>query len=650
MIMIRPRVASLALCVSLAIACGKPAESGPEAGAGEGEGERPRLANPDPSAPAPKQLVAPLEGPAVGMQAGYVEGAFLFASVRLGAMQDYLRSVPLPPELTHALDDIGAVLGVDPRTGDLLAQLGIDPQARTSLSLRPLIDEAGAIQQALDTGGAVIDELVARGSGAPDGPSPAPLSSEAELLLDRDESLGVHLRWHLPFVAIERSRALLDNLRVSSERWATTCASVQPALICEGGSDTIVVAREQPGALVVDALFFFRSSHAEPDTATRRALVERSLALVSATTIPKVGELRGDANLMIASTPALATLRAAALSVGLADLGWLGRDAIPRVRERDAALRAFHEVDRVFEGVALEAKLAPQQIHANFAWLLTPLGEREAGELFDTLQVDADVPALAALCAGSLVCARSRGLPSSARFAKLARGPFADPQIFETTYQQGGGEMMLVALLLESWPNALGMLARFPGTSMQPPGSVLAENAKQAAERVLAFGFAIRTLTLAPGQRDAQWVGFARMPAMDLATLRGLLRMAELSLGPVTIEGVPGSVDAVALPNPELPTRFYAISDPPITTGEWGWAVLADADARVQWLASLPRDDGSAPVAYLEIGDLWQLIANLEEPARELGFAQAWLSGRSLRAQWDQGPKGPQIRVLVEQR
>lgn len=644
----RLRTRSLAPIIALSLACSKPGE--PESGTQQDapQSERPPLHNPSPSAPAPTELVPALDGAPIGMQPGYVDGGFLYASIRLGALQDYLQSLPLPPEVVRDFAELGATLGADPRVDDLLVHLGLDPQARMSLSLRPIVADASAVQQTLDAGGAVIDEIVALGSGMPDAPPAPPASSDALRLVEQSEALGVHMRWHVPVREPGRLRQPLESMPRESQAWATTCASLQPVMVCEGSGDTLVVVREQDGAWVFDVLFFFRSNFEAPDSAARRTQAQAALALPGASAPAKLATLRGDATLAFASTPAFVTMRAAGLAQTVSSLRWEGRAALERLTQRDDALRSIHDVDRVFEGMTIEANLSPTRVHANLAWLLTPLGEREAPEMFGLLQVDADVPALASLCEGSLLCARSRGVPSSVRFAKLAKGPFADPQRLVETLERGEEEAMTALLLLESWPNAIGSIANFPGQTMQGTEAVLAENSKKAAERVLAFGVALRSLSLTPGQPSAQWVAFARMPAMDLATIRGVLRLAEVSLAPTQIEGVPGSIDAVTLPDAELPARFYAISDPPITTGEWGWAVLADGDERVRWMSGLPRDDGAAPVAYLEIRDLWALISGADEPARDLAFAQAWLSGRRLQMQWDQGAAGPSIRMLVE--
>ncbi|MFV8750270.1 hypothetical protein ACNOYE_06940 [Nannocystaceae bacterium ST9] len=647
--MIGPRLASLLLALALPLGCNETRDAASDEGpAGQaGAEDRPPLFNPDPSAPAPRELVPALAGPSVGMQPGYLDGAFLFASVRVGTLQELVHGIPLSPDAARDLAMAGSLLGVDPRVDDVLEFMGLDPQARASFSIRPILDHAGAIQQTLEQAGPLIDELAR--PDTPDQTQPPPLSTDAELLLDRVETLGLHLRMHLPIADIERSQTLRSmSMKVEPGAWTKTCVSLQPHVLCTGDEGLMLVARMVPGGVQLDALTFFRSAHDEAETELRSAVVQQAVAAPSATAIPDVGSLRGDANLLIASASAFNALRARELGETIANLRWEGRSALERHRERDEALRAIHEPARLFDGVALELDVEPQRMLANFAWLPTKLGEQAAGEMFGLLQVDADVPTLASLCAGSLACGRSRGVPSTARFASLATGPFADPELFETTFEQGEDESMLALLVLESWPNALGMLGKFPGQSLQPPESVVAENSKKAVERVLAFGFALRERSTLQGRPLGEWVGFARMPAMDLSTLRGLMRMAEIGLTPTTIEGVPGSIETAHLPDDEVPARFYAISDPPIETGDWGWAVLADGDESVGWLAGLPRDDGSAPIAYFEVPDLWRAVESVDELAREFGFARAWMTGRSLRAQWDQGKSGPAIRVALE--
>ncbi len=626
----------LLVALGLAIGCNQTPTKDPPAE----PDDRPRLYNPDPSPPAPTQTIPAFAGPSVGMQPGYLDGGFLFASVRMGALQDLVQSLPLAPDISLALAEIRPRLGADPRVDDVVGLLGIDPDARSSLSIRPLVDHAGAVKQGLAEASPLVDELI----------GPDPLSADAERFLDQAETLGVHLRGHLPIADFARSAALVANLgQIEPGEWATTCAALQPTVVCTGASDHVIVVRKLDAGVQVDVLLFFAASpiEAEADTELRRGLVQQAVALPSARSIPSLGALRGDAAVVVLGTPTLQLVRAKLLTETITNLRGYGRDALAESRRRDESLLALHDADRLFEGIEIEANLDRQRIHANLTWLPTALGSAKRAELFELRQVDADVPSLASACADALVCVRSRGLPSTARFESLATAAFAEPETFEVALKQAGESSAMLLMLLESWPNFIGMLAKVPGSSMDPAQSVVAKNAKQALEGALAFGLVVRKLEETNGQTHAEWVGYARVPAMDLDTVASALRMGAIELAPVTIEGVPGSISMADLPTRELLGRYYAIHDPPIETGSWGWAVAADADERVRWLASLPRDDGSAPIVYLEVRDLWRSFAGVGEFVREFGHIQAWASGRSLRAQLDLGPTGPELRVLI---
>jgi hypothetical protein len=144
------------------------------------------------------------------------------------------------------------------------------------------------------------------------------------------------------------------------------------------------------------------------------------------------------------------------------------------------------------------------------------------------------------------------------------------------------------------------------------------------------------------------WVAYARTSASDLTAVRGFLQLAEARLAPVTIPEVEGRGEFTPLPDNDLPGNYYAVYDPHAVTGAWGWAVLADGDDRVRWLAERAHDDGSVPLVYLEVGDLWRLISVFEPDMRDLGFAQSWLSGRWVRGQVALTHDGaPELRIAM---
>jgi hypothetical protein len=203
-------------------------------------------------------------------------------------------------------------------------------------------------------------------------------------------------------------------------------------------------------------------------------------------------------------------------------------------------------------------------------------------------------------------------------------------------------------LLLETWPNAIGTVALLPGTAVSPPESFVVQNVMDIGSRVLGLGFSVRSLRMNHGSVTGDWVAYARVSAGDLTAARGFLQMAELRMAPVTIPEVEGRVEFTPLPDDDLPGNYYAVYDPHAGTGDWGWAVLADGDDRVRWLAGREHDDGAVPLVYLEFGDLWRLVSADDGGARELGFAQSWLSGRWIRGQVGLTNDGaPELRVAM---
>jgi hypothetical protein len=628
------------------------------------------------SATAKDDRIPALDAPAVGLAPGYVDGAVIYASWRAGVMQELLRTVPIAPDDVKDLAELGAVLGVDPRIDGLLTHLGIDPNARISMSVRPVTNWLTDVRSAIDGQSAALTELTGRGDTSilatppsiptivppdpippdwtpPPQPEPPPPLSPAARELDRkSRSLGVHVRLHVPSVEPAKLDTLITNVarELKRERWATTCTALGPTRACGGESDGVMVVRDVAGGVQVDMLLTFLSDYEAPDDEFRRALIQEALSLPAATSLPAVESLRGDAVLLVDGPAAITAMRASAIARQLADLRDQGTSSdysTVRHRERDAAIRSLHETERMFTGVTLELSLAGDKALALGRWLPTEFGRQHMSEVFDLTKIDADVPSIAALCDGALICGRSRGVPDRARFAKLATGLYADPMRLASLLDDHEEDAMAV-LLLESWPNAIGTSALLPGTVVQPPESFIVQNVIDIGSRVLGLGFSVRSLQMNHRSVSGDWVAYARVSAGDLTAARGFLQMAEARLSPATIPDVQGRVELTPLPDDDLPGNYYAIYDPHAATGEWGWAVLADGDDRVRWLAGLEHDDGSVPLVYLEVGDLWRLVSSFDDGARELGFAQSWLSGRWIRGQVALTNDGaPELRVAV---
>jgi hypothetical protein len=624
------------------------------------------------SAAAPDDRIPMLNAPAVGLAPGYVEGALIYASWRAGVMQELLRTLPIAPSEARDIAEFGAVLGVDPRLDGMLAHLGIDPNARVSMSVRPVNNWTAEVRSALDSQSAVLSELTGSGNRVitdavpptspiippdpippdwtppPTPPPPPPLSVAARELDRKSRSLGVHVRVHVPSVAPQKLDTLISSIArdLDRDRWATTCAALGPARACGGESDYVAVVRDVAGGVQFDVLLTFLGDYEAPDDEFRRALIQEALTLPAASSLPAVESLRGDAVLLVDGPATITMLRASAIARQVANLRD-GFDSSARHRERDAALRSLHETERMFQGVTLEVSTSGDNLLALGRWLPTQFGRQHMAEVFELTKIDADVPSIAALCDGALICGRSRGVPDRKRFANLATGVYSQPtQLAELLDDHD--EDAAAVLLLESWPNALGTTALLPGTLVEPPESFIVQNAIDMGSRVLGLGFSIRSLRMTDRSLTGDWVAYARTSASDLTAIRGFLQMAEARLAPATIPGVEGRVEFTPLPDADLPGNYYAVYDPHAVTGDWGWAVLADGDDRVRWLAEREHDDGSVPLVYLEVVDLWRLVSAFDAEMRDLGFAQSWLSGRWVRGQVALTNDGaPELRLAM---
>jgi hypothetical protein len=352
---------------------------------------------------------------------------------------------------------------------------------------------------------------------------------------------GMHVRVELPEAECERIAAVLRELIPSG------------------------VVLMHPRVLGCGLDLFFNGE-------TERERIAQSVALPGGKPLPELEDLRGDAVVLIDGPTTLA-------AVGV-----------------DPSLR---ETERLFAGMTFELALAESRLLARGRWLTTESGRERLQSVFELDPVDADVPSIAALCEGSLLCARSRGLPSRERFASLATGIYADPDALTNRLDE---PEVVLALLLETWPNAIASL-------LAPRPDTLSQNAAELGARVLGFGLAVRSRDAI----DEHWIAYARTSAADVETIRLLEQLA---------------------PATALPGSFHAVFDP---GNAWGFAVLTDDEVQVPWLTELDHDDGAVPLVYVEVSDVAQLgIANT-------------LAGHKLRTQLSLTPGwAPELRVQLD--
>ena len=158
----------------------------------------------------------------------------------------------------------------------------------------------------------------------------------------------------------------------------------------------------------------------------------------------------------------------------------------------------------------------------------------------------------------------------------------------------------------------------------------------EAVGRIEGLGGSLRSLHVNRNNATGDFVGYMRLQGQDLALMRSLLGFAGVRFSPVTLPQVAGKVETAAIPDADVPASLILVTDPgTVRAGdkdiEVGWAVVADSNDRLTWLLGLERSAAVQPAFYLEFPDLWQIVASTGDGARELNFAQAWLSGRSMR-------------------
>ncbi|MFO7565358.1 MAG: hypothetical protein R6X02_22135 [Enhygromyxa sp.] len=442
---------------------------------------------------------------------------------------------------------------------------------RALLSSLPMPGEIGELIALLDT-------------------EPAARVSASARVLDA----GIHVRAHLPVKAPERFvAALAQRLRSSADDPPICAALESSAVFCGGVFAGLLIVRAAEQGHVAD-LF---TGAAEPPSP---ASIEAALALPGGHSRPELEGLRGDAIVLIDGARA-------AEAVG-ADL-------------------ALRETERLFTGMTFELSITRARVLGRGRWLLSDQGRERVRSVFELDPVDADVPSVAALCEGALVCARSRGIPARSRFAALATGIYADPDSLPKLLEQPSAALVL---LLETWPNAIASL-------LAPRPDAIAQNAAEIGARALGFGLSLRSK-----QRfDEGWVAYARMSGADLEAIRLLSLLEGTSFVSATIPELDRQVELRPLPA-FWPRALYTMLDP----GEaWGYAIVAERHQHVAWLAGLPRDDGAVPIVYVEVPDLEALLW-----ANPFGAAidPRSLSDRSLRAQLSLTPNyTPELRFAL---
>jgi len=642
----------------------------------------------DPALAAIQARIPPLATAELGPTPGFLAGGTVYLAGRPGKAQRWLQALPLGPDVVRDIARAGNDLGFDPRVDDVAARLGIDPDAVISATLfRPLTTHAPAVRELLQRGtvlppdpfpglgttpsdigpsphhlervrpipppnpipppiplpNPITDPILADPIYQPPPPTPIvkPSPDQGELAR-KAGTLGSHHRIHLPMRDVSLLLALLrrfserDRVQPEIQR---LCAQLGPSDLCNGGSRELILVRSADKTVAID-FFYFSAGTGSATDAERLPVIQEALAAPVSSLAP-LATLRGDFAAYVDADSFAAVHEAETLAGAAASLQWSPERVPERLREA-ASFAALRETRRLFAGARLEIAVDGDTLQSTFQWEPRDDASREVlTRIFSRKPAAASVPTLSGLCDGSLACMRSAGLPSPASFEELAVGLYARPEAELTRAIRDSDEFGAMVLFFETWPNFFGAAQRWPREQGGRIENVMIGQALEAVGRVEGMGGSLRSLHMNRGNVSGDFIGYMRLQGQDLALIRSLMSLAGATLSPVTLPQIAGKIESAAIPDSDVPASLLLLTDPgTVRAGdrdvEVGWAVVADSNDRLAWMLGLERSAAVMPAFYFELPDLWQLIAVTGGSApRELGFAQSWLTGRSLRVAGD---------------
>ena len=367
----------------------------------------------------------------------------------------------------------------------------------------------------------------------------------------------------------------------------------------------------------------------------RLAVVQQALSAPIAS-LAALSTLRGDfvAYADADAVPAINDVMSVAEAVGRQR--WYS-EGVQDSLAQAAAVTSLRETRRLFSGARLELVVEGDTLQATFQWEPRDDAARETlTRLLTRSPAAASVPTISGLCDGSLACLRTAGFPALAGFDELAAGLYAKPERELMDTIRRADEWGALVLFLETWPNFFGAAQRWPKQQGGRMETVMLGQALEAVGRVEGLGGSLRSLHIQRGNPSGDFIGYMRLQGQDLALLRSLMGLGGVRFSPVTLPQITGKVEQAQIPDADVPASLYLMTDPgTVRAGdrdiEAGWAMVADSNDRLSWMLGLERSAAVLPAFYLELPDLWQLFATVDDAQRELNFAQSWLSGRSAR-------------------
>ena len=622
----------------------------------------------DPALAAIQARIPPLPAADLGAAPGFLAGGLLYMGVRPGKIQRWLQALPLGPDVVRDLARAGNELGFDPRVDDVAARLGLDPDAViTATILRPLGDPV-PVRALLQRGVNLPPDPFPGITPADLGPGPrdydrmqppvvppqidpvAPINQPIQQqpppitkpngdqteLARRAGTLGTHSRIHVPIkdlgLALAPLRRLADKRR--APELESLCGQIGPSELCTGKSRELLIIRSADSAIAID-FFTFNAGTGTAVDPERLAAVQQALS-APISSLAALTTLRGDFVVYADADALPAVHEVMSVSDAISRQSWYP-EGVQRALGQGTALASLRETRRLFAGARLEVVVDGDTLQSTFQWEPRDDAAREQlTRLFTRSPAAASVPTISGLCDGSLACMRSAGFPPLASFDELAAGVYARPQdeLFEVL--GAADEWGAAVVFLETWPNFIGAAQRWPKQQGGRIETAMLGQAIEALGRVEGMGGSLRSFHVQRGNPSGDFIGYMRLQGQDLALIRSFMGIAGIRFSPVTLPNIAGKVDQAQLPDADVPASLYLMTDPgTVRAGdrdiEVGWAMVADSNDRLAWMLGLERSAAVLPAYYLELPDLWQLFATIDDAQRELNFAQSWLSGRSAR-------------------
>ncbi|MCY1059294.1 hypothetical protein [Nannocystis sp. SCPEA4] len=601
------------LALALLFACTPHTQSEPEA-------EELKVAPMSPAELAPRiatpPVIVPLPEPEFPTAPGHLEDGHYYVKLRPQQLQDFVAALPIAAERERALALVSAGLGLRLRS---IEDLGLERDGViTGTLMRPVAPRIAAVREQ-------IQQIAVAPTDDPAAIPPLP----PELLRDA-AAMTYHNRLHIPV----RDPEILLALVRKQERASGLCERL-PHDACVASDGATILLRRDGGALVVDA---FVQLYSNPDVAADDGRVEAAAFAMAArpAKLAALASLAGDFALYIhgATIPAIDDIFALGeLADTLAGTPSGQRRAVvdARLAEHVALLR-LRDTRRLFAGLSVSAVLDPADVRITMSWEPADLTAAQALEhLFAPASDGLPGPSRAALCDGALLCWQLPPLPRLSGFHELALGDYAGQDRLGPTIA-AAGQMGLVVLAVETWPNQLGALERWSLAGGREAG--IARTFVELAGGVRGTGGMIR-----PGA-TGETVLYARFHQQELGLVRSLATVGGATFTDVPVDGLERPLAAAALGDR---ITAYIASEPDEKTG---WIIAADHLDRARWLLTqAPRELTTAPTFFLGSDDLAGLLAQFG-PVGAPNLA-TWTAGRKLSVIGEFNRARPRVQIAL---